>query len=148
MNQISVFLENRSGQLAHVCKTLASSQISLMALSLSESQEFGIARLIVDDSARAESVLRNEHFLVKTTSVVAVAVPDRPGGMSEVATRLSERGCDIAYSYAFSFCESKRAVLVFRFKDESTATTVLAEAGFKMLSETDLKSEADVVDPS
>lgn len=140
MTQISVFLENKTGQLARVCKALASAEVSLQALSLAESQEFGIVRLIVSDSARAESILRNENFLVKSTSVVAVTVPDRPGGMSDVATLLSERGCDIEYSYAFSFGESTRAVLVFRFKDAAKATAVLAEAGFETLSEEDLKS--------
>ena len=140
MKQISVFLEHKTGELARVCKALAANGISLVAISLAESQEFGIVRLIVDDWARAESVLKGENFLVKATSVTAVSVPDRPGGMSDVATLLSERGCDIESSYAFSFRESAHAVLVFRFKDEAKAASVLAEAGITPFAESDLQT--------
>ena len=143
MKQISVFLENKTGELARVCKALAANGISLVAISLAESQEFGIVRLIVDDWARAESVLKGENFLVKATSVTAVSVPDRPGGMSDVATLLSERGCDIEYSYAFAFNNNEKAVLVFRFKDDDAAQRVLAEAGFTTLHENQLQEAAN-----
>ncbi|MCQ2390661.1 MAG: ACT domain-containing protein [Kiritimatiellae bacterium] len=140
LNQVSIFLENRAGQLARVCKTLAAQNVSLIALSLAESQEFGIVRLIVDDSAKAAQILKAENFLVASTAVTAVAVPDRPGGMSEVAAFLSERGCDIEYSYAFAIKQQAKAVLVFRFKDEAKASAALAEAGYETLDEAALKA--------
>ena len=92
INQISVFLENKVGQLAQVCKVLADNGVSLVTLSLAETQDFGIARLIVDNHEKAETVLRTNKFLVKTTPVIAVTVPDRPGGMAQVVSTLSEKG--------------------------------------------------------
>ena len=102
ITQISIFLENKVGQLAQVCKVLADNDVSLVTLSLAETADFGIARLVVDDTAKAEDVLRRNKYIVKATPVVAVAVPDRPGGMAEVVSTLSAKGCDIEYSYAFA----------------------------------------------
>lgn len=140
LNQISIFLENKSGQLARACKALAANDISLVALSLAESQEFGIARIIVDDSTRAVEKLRAEGLLVKTTPVMAVEVPDQPGSMSKVVETLSESDCDIEYSYAFSLQHAARAILVFRFKDEARAAYVLGKAGFTVIEEDQLKA--------
>ena len=142
INQISVFLENKVGQLAQICKVLADNGISLVTLSLAETQDFGIARLIVDDHEKAETVLRTNKFLVKTTPVVAVTVPDRPGGMAQVVSTLSEKGCDIEYSYAFAASNSEKAVLVFRFKNEAQSEAVLAEAGFTTIAENQLQEAA------
>lgn len=139
INQISVFLENKVGQLAQVCKVLADNGVSLVTLSLAETQDFGIARLIVDNHEKAETVLRTNKFLVKTTPVIAVTVPDRPGGMAQVVSTLSEKGCDIEYSYAFASSNNEQAVLVFRFKNEDQSKTVLTEAGFTTISENQLQ---------
>ena len=140
INQVSVFMENKAGQLAQVCKLLAENDISLVALSIAETQDFGIARLIVSDHAKAEDVLRKARFLVKTQPVVAVTVPDVPGGMAKVVTVLSEKGCDIEYSYAFSLNNGEKAVLVFRFKDELKVAAVLADAGLSTLTDAALKN--------
>ena len=137
--QISVFLENKVGQLAQVCKVLADNGVSLVTLSLAETQDFGIARLIVDNHEKAETVLRTNKFLVKTTPVIAVTVPDRPGGMAQVVSTLSEKGCDIEYSYAFASSNNEQAVLVFRFKNEDQSKAVLAEAGFTTIAENQLQ---------
>ena len=139
INQISVFLENKVGQLAQVCKVLADNGVSLVTLSLAETQDFGIARLIVDNHEKAETVLRTNKFLVKTTPVIAVTVPDRPGGMAQVVSTLSEKGCDIEYSYAFAASNNEQAVLVFRFKNEDQSKAVLAEAGFTTIAENQLQ---------
>ena len=139
INQISVFLENKVGQLAQVCKVLADNGVSLVTLSLAETQDFGIARLIVDNHEKAETVLRTNKFLVKTTPVIAVTVPDRPGDMAQVVSTLSEKGCDIEYSYAFASSNNEQAVLVFRFKNEDQSKAVLAEAGFTTISENQLQ---------
>ena len=140
INQISVFLENKVGQLAQVCKVLADDGVSLVTLSLAETADFGIARLVVDDTAKAEETLRRNKFIVKATPVVAVAVPDRPGGMAEVVSTLSAKGCDIEYSYAFG--HGDRAVLVFRFKDADAAAAVIGEAGFTTLDEKQIQNAA------
>ena len=139
INQISVFLENKVGQLAQVCKVLADNGVSLVTLSLAETQDFGIARLIVDNHAKAETVLRTNKFLVKTTPVIAVTVPDRPGGMAQVVSTLSEKGCDIEYSYAFASSNNEQAVLVFRCKNEDQSKAVLTEAGFTTIAENQLQ---------
>ena len=139
INQISVFLENKVGQLAQVCKVLADNGVSLVTLSLAETQDFGIARLIVDNHEKAETVLRTNKFLVKTTPVIAVTVPDRPGGMAQVVSTLSEKGCDIEYSYAFASSNNEQAVLLFRFKNEDQSKAVLTEAGFTTISENQLQ---------
>lgn len=139
INQVSVFVENKVGQLAQVCKVLADNDISLVTLSLAETQDFGIARLIVDDHVKAEEALRKNKFLVKTTPVVAVCVPDRPGGMSEIVSYLSQQGCDIEYSYAFAFHHGQKAVLVFRFTDDAKAARLLADAGYMTISESQIE---------
>ena len=110
------------------------------ALSLAEGPEFGIARLVVDDSSKAADALRAAKYIVKATPVVAVVVPDRPGGMAQVVTTLSSKGCDIEYSYAFAAQANDMAVLVFRFKDIETAASVLADAGLATIDEKEIKS--------
>ena len=142
ITQISIFLENKVGQLAQVCKVLADNDVSLVTLSLAETADFGIARLVVDDTAKAEDVLRRNNYIVKATPVVAVAVPDRPGGMAEVVSTLSAKGCDIEYSYAFALRHGEKAVLVFRFKNNEQATAVIAEAGFATLTENQIQDAA------
>lgn len=139
INQVSVFLENKPGQLAQVCKVLGDQDVSLVTLSIAETQDFGIARLIVDDHVKAEKVLKAAGFLAQVSPVTAVTVPDRAGGMAQVVSTLSEKGCDIAYSYAFAFHHGEKAVLVFKFKDEVRAASVLASAGFTTLSESQLQ---------
>ena len=129
ISQISIFLENRTGQLAQICRALAENEISIVTLSLADTTDFGIVRMIVDDPAKAEQVLSAAGHTVKTTPVFAVAVPDRPGGMADVAGKLSAAGCDIEYTYAFAFHHGEKAVLVFRFADNEKAEKALAAAG-------------------
>ncbi len=143
INQVSLFLENKTGQLAQACKVLADNDVSLVTLSLAETQDFGIARFIVDDHVRATQALSDAGFLVKTSPVVAVTVPDRPGGMSEVVTTLAVNGCDIEYSYAFAFHYGQKAVLVFRFTDDAKALKTLADAGYTTLGEPQLRDAAN-----
>ena len=133
INQISIFLENRTGQLAQICRTLADNDVSIVTLSLADTTDFGIVRMIVDDTAKAEQVLAAAGHTVKTTPVFAVAVPDRPGGMADVAGKLSAAGCDIEYTYAFAFHHGEKAVLVFRFADNEKAAKALSDAGYGTL---------------
>ena len=140
LTQLSVFLENKVGQLSQACQVLADAGVSLAALSIAETPDFGIARLVVDDSAKATDALRLAKFIVKATPVVAVVVPDRPGGMAQVVATLSEKGCDIEYSYAFAAQANDMAVLVFRFKDTEKASAALAAAGFATIDEKEIKA--------
>ncbi len=142
INQISIFLQNRTGQLAEICKTLAANDISIVTLSLADTTDFGIVRMIVDDHVKAQRVLTQAGHLVKTNPVFAVTVPDRPGGMAEIVTILSNHGCAIEYSYAFSFHRGEQAVLVFRFDDNAKAEKVLADAGYATLSEAQIEDQA------
>lgn len=132
LTQLSVFLENKVGALSGACKALADANVSLVALSIAASSDFGIARLVTDDPAKAQDALRTAKFVVKTTPVVAIAVPDVPGGMAQVVSVLSERGCGIEYSYAFAG-QNGKAVLVFKFENLDKALEVVAEAGFETI---------------
>ncbi len=132
MTQVSVFIENKVGALAGACRALADAHVSLVALSIAAAQDFGIARFITDDPARAQEALRKAKFVAQATPVVGIAVPDVPGGMAKVVTTLSERGCGVAYSYAFSGKDGK-AVLVFKFDDLEKAVGVIEDAGFEAI---------------
>ena len=142
INQISIFLQNRTGQLAEICKTLAVNDISIVTLSLADTTDFGIVRMIVDDHEKALKVLTEAGHLVKVNPVFAVTVPDRPGGMAEIVTLLSAHDCSIEYSYAFSFHHGEKAVLVFRFGDNAKAEQVLSAAGYTTLSESQIEDQA------
>ena len=135
IRQISIFLENKPGQLAELCRELAKADINIATLSLADTSDFGIARMIVDDHEKAKRVLGEKGQAVNVREVVAVCVPDRPGGMAEVMEVLDAAGANIEYSYAFSFHKGEKAVLVFRFTDTEKAEQALAAAGFVMLDE-------------
>ena len=139
INQLSIFLPNRTGQLAEVCRTLADNDISIVTLSLADTTDFGIVRMIVDDHEKARQVLAEAGHLVKVNPVLAVTVPDRPGGMAEIATLLSKHDIAIEYSYAFAFHHGEKAVLVFRFDNNLRAAEVLAASGYITLNETQIE---------
>ena len=135
IRQISIFLENRPGQLSQICRDLADAGINITTLSLADTSDFGIVRMIVDDHERAQNVLTDRGHVVNVCNVVAVCVPDRPGGMAEVMVALDGSGVNVEYSYAFSFHRGERAVLVFRFGDNARAEEALAKAGIATLDE-------------
>ncbi|MBO4448133.1 MAG: ACT domain-containing protein [Kiritimatiellae bacterium] len=138
IRQISIFLENRPGQLSQLCHALADAGINIATLSLADTSDFGIVRMIVDDHEKAREVLLDGGHAVKVTQVVAVCVPDRPGGMAEVMSVLDEAGANIEYSYAFAFHRGEKAVLVFRFSDNEKAEAALAKAGYTTLAESEV----------
>ena len=142
IRQISIFLENRPGQLSQLCHALADAGINIATLSLADTSDFGIVRMIVDDHERARQVLAEKGFPVNVREVVAVCVPDRPGGMAEVMATLDAAGVNIEYSYAFAFHRGEKAVLVFRFDDGDKAAQALASAGIMTLAERDLEEAA------
>ena len=138
IRQISIFLENRPGQLSQICRALADAGINIATLSLADTSDFGIVRLIVDDHEKARDVLLDGGHAVKVTQVVAVCVPDRPGGMAEVMSVLDAAQANIEYSYAFAFHRGEKAVLVFRFSDNEKAEAALAKAGYTTLAESEV----------
>ena len=138
IRQISIFLQNEPGQLSRICCDLADAGINIATLSLADTSDFGIVRMIVDDHEKARDTLVAKGHAAKVTDVLAVCVPDRPGGMAEVMTALDKAGANIEYSYAFAFHKGEKAVLVFRFSDNAKAEAALKAAGFLTLDEAEL----------
>lgn len=125
VKQISIFLENKPGRLARICKTLADAGINIATLSLADTADFGIVRMIVDDHVRGCKILRDAGFAVSETDVVMVTVPDSPGGMAALTEKLDRAGADIEYSYAYALGQGEKAILIFRFKDNEKAIAAL-----------------------
>ena len=142
IRQISIFLENRPGQLSAICRDLADADINIATLSLADTSDFGIVRMIVDDHEKAKQVLSGKGHVVNVREVLAVCVPDRPGGMAEVMQVLDKAGANIEYSYAFAFHRGEKAVLVFRFSDNAKAEAALKTAGYTTLGEDEVKISA------
>jgi hypothetical protein len=140
VDQIAVFLENKSGRLAAITKALSDNTINIRALSVADTADFGILRLIVDDTDKATSVLKNEGFTVGKAVVVAVEVADRPGGLARVLSVLHEAAINVEYMYAFVEKSRENAVLIFRFDDPDMAITVLQKGGIKILTGEEVRS--------
>lgn len=130
LHQISVFLENRAGQLAEITSVLAENGIDLRALHISETADYGVLRLIATDSAGAEKVLKENGFLVSVTPVVAVSVPDRPGGLASLLGVLARNDIDISYMYSVFGNDNGLAHMIFRISDTDGFEKVLRENGF------------------
>jgi len=135
IRQLSIYLENRPQQLSAICRTLSASNINIVTLSLADTSDFGLVRMIVDDHDLAKKVLSEAGFAACVHEVVAVCVPDRPGGMAEVMAVIDGSGSNIEYAYAFSFHRGDKAVLVFRFENNAVVEAALAAAGMATLSE-------------
>ena len=127
IKQISIFLENKPGQLAEICRVLARADINIATLSLADTADFGIVRMIADDHVKGCEVLTAAGFTVRETDVVVVTVPDRPGGMAELMEKLDRAGVNIEYSYAYALEHGSKAVLVFSFDDNARAEAALKE---------------------
>jgi len=133
VEQISVFLENRPGTLAEVTRILGEEGINIRALSLADTKDFGILRLIVNDKEKTKDILSRRGFTVRKTEVVAVSVPDRPGGLAEILQGLAEANVNVEYLYAFVQHSGKDAIIIFRFDETDRAIQVLSEKKVKML---------------
>ncbi len=125
VEQISVFLENKAGRLAEVAKILGDNGVNIGALSLADTTDFGILRLIVNDRQKAKQVLKDAGFTVGITEVIAVEVDDTPGGLARILTPLAENGINVEYMYAFVEKSSNKAVLIFKFENLEKAIEVL-----------------------
>ena len=131
--QLSVFLENRAGRLAEVTHALAEAGVNIRALSLADTSDFGILRMIVCDHEKAQAVLKAKGFTLGRTSVVAVEVPDTPGGLDSVLQLVSTHGINVEYMYAFVHRAAESAVMIFRFDNVEQAITVLQANNFTLL---------------
>lgn len=129
VRQLSVFLENRSGQLSDFISLLAEHQIDLRALSIAESQDYGILRIIVDRPDETAALLKDSNWLCTVTDVLAVTVADEPGSLTRLLGALAKRDISLAYSYAFFAREAGQACIVLRVEDNETAIEALKSAG-------------------
>jgi hypothetical protein len=133
LKQLSVFCENKPGHLIAPMRLLARESIDVRALSLADTQRYGILRMIVSDWEKAKTLLIDAGSVVQVTDVVAVEVPDHPGGLADVLAQFEGAQINIEYMYAFPFGHEGKAVLVFRFDDPDAAIAVLARKGVPVL---------------
>jgi hypothetical protein len=135
IHQVSVFLENKPGQLWTACDVLAKAGINMVTLSLADTAQFGILRLIVQDWQKAKAMLEKAGCVVKITEVLAIEVADQPGGLSRILEIVDGAGLNIEYMYAFTEKRGDRAMLVFRFTDPDAALKVLQAGGINPVVE-------------
>ncbi|PKN52308.1 MAG: amino acid-binding protein [Deltaproteobacteria bacterium HGW-Deltaproteobacteria-13] len=133
VEQISVFLENKPGSLEHATRALKENNINIRTLSLAETADFGILRLIVNDVEKANKVLKDNGFRVSKTPVVAVEVPDTPGGLHSIMEVVSKEGINVEYLYAFVEKSGQNAVIIFRFDNPEKAIDVLLKNKFTVI---------------
>lgn len=133
VEQISVFLENRAGRLAEITRVLGEAGVNIRALSLADTSDFGILRLIVSDNDKAKEALKENGFTVGKTNVVAVEVEDRPGGLNRILEILSKESINVEYMYAFVQHSGANAVMIFRFDDIDAAVKLLVDNDIKVL---------------
>lgn len=130
IKQISLFIENRKGRLMEVTDILAKNNIDIRALSIADTPNYGILHLIVDDTNKAEHILRENKIIVSINSMISVSMPDRPGGLHEVLNVLNDNDLQIEYMYAFISHDPEKAYVLMRIVEDLKAQNVLTEAGF------------------
>jgi hypothetical protein len=140
IKQIAVFLENKKGRLAEVARTLSSAGINIRALSLAETTDFGILRLIVNDPDKAAAELKKSGFVAQVTDVIAVEVEDKPGGLARILDVFNKHDVNIEYMYAFVEKRVSNAIVIFKIDDHEKAHRVLKEAGIPVVTSDVLKN--------
>ena len=138
VKQLSVFVQNEPGRLAEIAGIIAESGIDIRALSLADTTDFGILRIIVDNPDKALELLKSRGLSVKRTLVIAVAIDDFPGGFAKAVKTLSDAGVSVEYSYAFLGRETGRAMVVFRTDNDEKALAAFASGGMTVLEENDI----------
>ena len=132
--QISIFIENKVGRLAEVTSILRNARVNIRALSLADTTDYGVLRLIVDDNDKAEKALKAEGFKMGKTIVLAVAVDDEPGGLNRVLDPMNEAEVNVEYMYAFANTQGQNAYMIFRFDDHEKALEVLTAQDIKVIN--------------
>lgn len=140
LKQLSLFVENKPGQMKGPFKALADAGINILTLSLADTQQFGILRLIVQDWERAKKVLEDAGSVVNVTEVVAIEVEDRPGGLYEIVQAIEAGGINVEYMYAFALGHEGKAALIFRFEDADSAIVELQSKGINVIGSVELYS--------
>lgn len=138
VKQISAFVENKPGQLAKFTDVLTQHGVDMRALSLAETEDFGIVRIITDDSYKTACVLKDAGYIFSITPVIAVEIPDTPGGLNKVLHLLNDKGINIEYTYAFTARKQNTAYMIFRVTDNEAASEVLKSNGISMLDLEDI----------
>lgn len=139
LKQLTVFVENKQGTLVDITDALAVSGVNLRALSIADTQNFGLLRLIVNDNATAAAVLQNKGYILKITDVIGVKIGDQPGKLSKALSVLAEAGVNVEYLYAFMARTEKHAYVVLRPTDNAAAENALEAAGFHMITDADIE---------
>jgi hypothetical protein len=134
ITQMSVFIENTKGKLYELCDILGKNKINIKALTLAESPEFGIVRLVVDKADEAVKLLKENGFIASIADIVAVEVSDNPGGLASALKVLAENDIDIEYMYGFVEKTSDKALMVFKFEDIDRSIAVLCRNGVSIMS--------------
>ncbi len=140
VSQLSIFAENKPGILGEITKELGKADIDIRAMSIADSADFGIFRLIVNDIEKAKKALTDAGFVVSETKVLAVAVPDTPGALTNMMTILSENGINIEYMYAFVTASKQNAYVVLRVMDSDMAIDILTKNNIKLICNSDIKN--------
>lgn len=138
LKQLNVFVENKKGALVQITEALAKSEINMRALSIADTEEFGILRLIVNDTDTASELLEELGYLIKITEVVGVKIGDQPGKLSKALSVLDEHNINVEYLYAFMARTEKHAYVVLRVADNSAAEAALENAGFHLITDSDI----------
>ncbi len=138
VKQISAFVENKPGQLAKFTDVLTQHGIDMRALSLAETEDFGIVRVITDDSYKTACVLKEAGYIFSITPVIAVEIPDIPGGLNKVLHLLNDKGVNIEYTYAFTARKQDTAYMIFRVTDNEAAAEILKDNGICMFDLEDI----------
>ena len=138
IKQLTVFVQNKKGTVVSVTDILSKNHINLRALSIAETQDFGILRLIVNDEKTAEAVLKESGYLIKVIDVIGVKIGDEPGKLSEALAVLDKEDINVEYLYAFMARTEKHAYVVLRVEDNATAEKALSDAGFHLIAESDI----------
>ena len=140
VEQISIFLENKSGRLAEVTSVLSEAEINIRALYLADTADFGILRLIVNETEKARQALKESGFTVEKTRVVAIEVPDRPGGLSIILNTIKDEGINVEYMYAFVEKSGENAIVIFRFDEFEKSVDILQRAGVRIMGGEELSA--------
>jgi hypothetical protein len=140
VTQLSVFLENKSGRLADVTRAMADNNVNIRALSIADTIDYGLLRLIVNEPVAAKDALSREGFTVTLTEVLAIEVPDRPGGLAGIIDILSEAQLNIEYMYAFVGTSGENAIVIFRIEKVDEAIAILQSKGVRILTGDELHS--------
>ena len=139
IKQISIFVENKPGRMAGVAKALGDAGVNIRALTIAEAGDFGVIRMVVDDTERGYTALREKGFMVSMTDVLAVEIKDVPGGLYEIVNSLGMNNINVEYAYAFVTAKAERAMLILRVDDVKGAAEVLSEVGVRVATREEIQ---------